>query len=242
MTKFNCPGLLLLGLIMFNFTARSQSGDKDSILFYTQQLIDGIAAGNTNPWNKYLDESCIITSENGSVKTKQEFIKGIGVPPAYFKISETIVNPIFKLHDNVIIFCFTADLLLETFGQTRLTEICQTDTWMKTDNQWRLISEESLDKPNFPVTQKVTAQIIKEITGKYQLTDTVGYRVFQDSGRLWIQRFGGKKSELMCESEPIFFLIGNPLLRYIFVHNNDDKIVQLNVRRAGRDLIFPKVE
>jgi hypothetical protein len=135
--------VLLSGFILLSSISLSQTSGKDSILLYTQQLVNGIAAGDTTAWNLYLDDSCMITSENGSVKTKHEFIKGIGVPPSYYKVSETIVDPIFRFHTNVIVFCYTANLQLEAFGQKRLTEICQTDTWSKKNNHWCLISKVS---------------------------------------------------------------------------------------------------
>jgi len=234
--------VLLSGFILLSSISLSQTSDKDSILFYTQQLVNGIAAGDTTAWNLYLDDSCMITSENGSVKTKQEFIKGIGVPPSYYKVSETIVDPVFRFHANVIVFCYTADLLLEAFGQKRLTEICQTDTWSKKNSHWYLISSAALDKPNFPEVQKVIAPIINEITGVYQINETLGYRVSKDSAKLYIQRFGGKKNELICESDYVFYLAGSPLLRYVFVHDNDNKIIQLKVNRSGKGFVFNKIQ
>ena len=134
MIKIIYAVLLLLGFVLFSPKALSQTTNKDSILFYTQQLVNGIAVGDTTAWNSYLDDSCLITSENGSVKTKQEFIRGIGVPPSYYKVSETIANPIFKFHTNVVVFCYTAALLLEAFWQKRRTEICQTYTCIKKNN------------------------------------------------------------------------------------------------------------
>jgi hypothetical protein len=221
--------------------SQSQNSDKDSILNFTQKLVDGIATGDTSAWIKYLDDSCMVTSEDGSVKMKYDFIKGINKPPADYKVTETILNPVFKFHGNVIVFCYTANLTLELYGQNRINEICETDTWMKTKYGWRLIGEEALDKPNFPVTQKVTAKIINEITGKYQLNQNFGFNIFQDSGRLFIQPYGGKKNELRCESDYVYFRNGSPLLRYIFVHDDNNKIIQMISRRAGRDFINPKV-
>jgi hypothetical protein len=242
MIKIIHASLLLLGFIPFSPVALSQTTNRDSIFLYTQLLLNGIASGDTTAWNLYLDDSCMITSENGSVKTKEEFIKGIGVPPSYYKVSETIVNPIFKFHIDVIVFCYTANLIVEAFGQNRLTEICQTDTWSKKNNHWLLISSAALDKPNFLEPQKVTAPIIKEITGVYQLNETFGYRVFQDSAKLYIQRFGSKKNELICESDYVFYLIGSPLSRYIFVHDNDNKIIQLKVNRSGKGFVFNRIQ
>jgi hypothetical protein len=130
-------------------------------------LVNGIATGDTTAWNLYLDDSCMIRSKNGLVRTKQSFIKGIGVLPSYYKVSETIVNPIFKFHPNVSVFCYAADLLLEAFGLKRITEIFQTDTRIKKNDHWLLISTEALDKPNFPEAQKAVPSIINEITGVY---------------------------------------------------------------------------
>ena len=242
MIKIIRASLLLLGFIQVRPAALSQTTNGDSIFLYTQRLLNGIASGDTTAWNFYLDDSCMVTGENGSVKTKEEFIRGIGVPPSYYKVSETIVNPIFKFHTDVIVFCYTANLIVETFGQKRLTEICQTDTWSKKNNHWLLISSAALDKPNFPEPEKAKASIIKEITGVYQLNETFGYRVFQDSTKLYIQRFGSKKNELICESDYVFYLVGSPLSRYIFVHDNDNKIIQLKVNRSGKGFVFNRIQ
>jgi Domain of unknown function (DUF4440) len=220
---------------------KSVNSDKDLILNVTQKLLDGIATGDTSVWIKYLDDSCVITSEDGSVTTKKDFIKVINRPPAGYKKTETIISPIFKFHGNVVVFSYTAGLTLELYGQKRFNEICETDTWIKTKDGWRLIAEEALDKPNFPVAQKSTEKIINEITGKYQLNENFGFNIFLDSDRLYMQQYGGKKNELVCESDFVYFRNGSPLLRCLFVHDKDDKITQLIFRRAGSDFIIPKL-
>ena len=127
MKSFN---LLLFAVLLstLNKASSQNPADKDSIIFYTQQLIDGIANGDATAWTKYLDDSCIITSEDGSVKTKEQFIPGILAPPSFMKVKETISNPIFRSRLNTIIFIYTANLSLSLYGQERLNEICQTDT------------------------------------------------------------------------------------------------------------------
>ena len=71
----NLHWFLLLTLLINNYTPKAQTiTDNDSIKLFTQELINGIANGDTTGWAKYLDDRCIITSENGSVKTKEQFI------------------------------------------------------------------------------------------------------------------------------------------------------------------------
>src|ERR1019366_7271190 len=161
--------LLLLFFLTFNYQANSQSNtDKDSIILYTQELLDGIATGDTTAWAKFLEDSCIITSEDGSVKSKQQFIHKIGVPPGYIKVKETISNPLFRTNSNTVVFIYNTNLSLNVYGQERLNEICQTDTWFKTGNGWKLISSEALDKLEIPVIQKINLNIINILTGEYK--------------------------------------------------------------------------
>jgi hypothetical protein len=100
---------------------------------------------------------------------------------------------------------YTASLTLELYEQKRFNEICETDMWIKTKDGRRLIAEEALDKPNFPEAQKYTAKIVNDITGKYQPNENFGFTIFQDNGRVFMQQYGSKKNELMCESDYIYF-------------------------------------
>jgi hypothetical protein len=220
----------------------AQNSLRDSIRSYTQQLIDGIATGNAAAWEKYLDDSCLITTEDGSVKSKRGFIKGIGIPPAYLSVSETISDPIFTIHPGVVVFCYRANLLLKLAGQQRLNEICQTDTWIKTNNDWKLICTAAFDKPNLPEPLRRIQDDSSQLSGRYQLTENAGYQVYTDSGMLFIRPFGRGRSRLIGESGDMFFTPGKPLTRYVFVRDEKNNIIQLNVRRAGRDLIYPKTQ
>lgn len=236
--------LLMLSVFLIqSYNANAQkNADKDSITSFAQQLIDGIANGDTTAWAKYLDDSCIISSENGSVETKEQFIHGIKTPPGFIKVKETISNPIFRSNNSTIIFIYTANLSLDTYGQERLNEICQTDTWFKTINGWRLISNEALDKPEIPLPQKINPTIINTLTGLYKLSDSYNIKIFIRDGKLYMQVSGGKENELKCESDYTYFIESRLLLRYIFIHDENNKIIQLINRRAGRDIIFQKTD
>ncbi len=235
--------LMLLAILIHMYKANAQkNADKDSIIAFTQQLINGIANGDTTAWSKYLDDSCIITSEDGSVKTKKQFINGIKAPPSFIKVMETISNSIFRSNTGTIIFIYTANLSLYTYGQERLNEICQTDTWFKTTNGWRLISSEALDKPEIPTPQKINPAIIATLTGLYKLSDGSDFKIFIREGKLYSRQSGGKENELKCESDYTYFIESKPLLRYIFTHDENNKIRQLISRRAGRDFVFSKTD
>jgi uncharacterized protein DUF4440 len=236
--------LFVFGLfLIYSSKSNSQSSpDKDSITHYAQQLIDGIANGDTTAWAKYLDDSCIITSEDGSVKTKEQFIHGILAPPGFMEVKETISNPIFRSNLNTIIFIYTANLSLRLYGQERLNEICQTDTWFKTNTGWKLMSTEALDKPEAPLPQKISRNVITSLIGEYEISNEYGFKIFTRDDKLYSQRYGRTENELKCETDYTYFIGEHPLIRYIFVRDENNKIIQLISRRAGRDIIFPKTD
>ena len=238
-----CYLFLFLFFLTSHYQADAQhTTDKDSILFYTQNLLDGIAIGDTTAWTKYLDDSCIITSEDGSVKSKQEFIHKIGVPPKYLQVKETISNPLFRSNSNAIVFIYNANLSLRIYGQERLNEICQTDTWFKSEKGWKLISSEALDKPENAIVQKINLNATITITGEYKLSDEYDYKIFIRDGKLFSQLRGKKENELMCETDYTYYIKDKLLIRYIFARDDDDKIIKLILRRAGKDIVLLKVK
>jgi hypothetical protein len=231
-------------ILLFSTHVYSQySSDKDSIRSYTQQLLDGVATGESEAWEKYLDDGCLITSEDGTVKSKQEFNKRFSSPRIlYLKARETISEPLFWYSSNIIVFCYTANLFVDLYGQERVNAICQTDTWIKTVNGWRLIATMAMDKSRSPIVQNITAPIIQTIVGNYQLSNEYGYKIFTNNGKLYCQKTGKKEEELKCESGYVFFLDSNPRIRLIFLIDSETKITQLIIRRAGSDIILPKVD
>ena len=240
MKYFHLSGFVVL--LFCGYKASSQNTmDKDSIRAYTQQLLDGIALGDTTAWSKYLDDSCIITSEDGSVKTKEQFIQGIRPLQSPFKVNETISNPIFRGSPHTIIFIYTAYLSVKLYEQIRANEICQTDTWLKTNKGWKLISNEALDKPEMPISQNPNQNIITNITGEYKLSDEYDIKIFTRNAKLYIQRNNNKEHKLKCETGYTYFTENQLLIRYIFIHNENGKIIKMINRRAGKDIFIPKI-
>jgi hypothetical protein len=151
-------------LLFYSHVYPQYSSDKDSVRSYTQLLLDGVATGESEAWEKYLDAGCLITSEDGTVKSKQEFNKRFSSPRIlYLKARETISEPLFWYSSNIIVFCYTANLYVDLYRQERINAICQTDTWIKTVNGWRLIASMAMDKsrsPNVPKSIVITVPFL----------------------------------------------------------------------------------
>lgn len=234
--------IFLLCLCFINRSVIAQTvNDTVSILSYTQQLLDGISTGDTSTWNKYLDDKCILTIEDGSTKTKQEFIQKLQAPPPFMKVRETISFPLFRIYSNIIIFSYRANLFLDLFSQQRRNEICQMDTWLKTSDGWKLVASAAMDKFQTPLLKINYAETSKNILGDYSLGKEFSYKIFERDGKLYNQRTGRKETELICESDYYFFQVSNPNIKMIFVHDHD-KVTELLLRRAGSDIIIPKVD
>jgi Domain of unknown function (DUF4440) len=233
--------LLLIGCSLYHKADAQTSSPTDSILLYTQQLLDGVTTGDTGVWKKYLDDSCIITPENGGTESKEAFLKQLRKPPAPYLMTEVIERPIFRVYEGTIIFSYVASVSLNVLDQRWKNDICQTDTWLKTANGWKMISTAAFMRPANPIPRIPDSNIVKYLIGEYLLDKQYACSIYEKDGRLYSKRTGRDEIELTCESDYVF-MTPNPLIRLVFSHDSNGNVMSLLYRRSGSDLTFNKVK
>jgi hypothetical protein len=82
-----------------------------------QALMDAVAAGDRSVWDRVMDDTCVVTGEEGEKLTKAEFLKGLRPLPQ--GLSGTIVVRELTVQDvdNVAIVRFLLDESETVFGQ-----------------------------------------------------------------------------------------------------------------------------
>jgi hypothetical protein len=203
-----------------------------------QELLDAVAPGKKEVWEKYLGETCIIRDENGQVLTKAELLKDFGpLPKGYVgKIKVTDVH--VKDYGNVAIISHRDKEELEIFGQMLKTEFGSTDTYMKMDGQWKMIASQISVYPNELTPVSLTPEQLQRFTGAYELTPDVVYTITLESNKLIGQRTGRAKEELSPESETRLFRKGAPRGIKIFVPDEKGRFVKMIDRRDNVDLVW----
>ena len=110
--------------------ARPASSSQETVAWFQateQKLMDSIGAGDTAPWERVMDEACIVTSEEGELISRQEFLKQLKPLPSGLaggiQVKELTVQE-FPAFASVR---FLADEWEVVFGQRLVTQYRMTE-------------------------------------------------------------------------------------------------------------------
>jgi very-short-patch-repair endonuclease len=208
----------------------------------TQMLADAVAKGDKAAWDAALDPAVIYVTEGNEVKTKAQFLAGLAPLPE--ELSGQIRVGDFKLNREgpVAVASYTNYENLDYFGQLVRTRYKVTDTWMLKGNAWVLIASQSGAILDDPPAVALPAEKLADYSGQYELTLTTHYRVGVVAGRLIGQRQGGKYVELKAEAPDVFFTVGNPRSRKIFLRDAAGKVTGFVDRREGHDILWKRIQ
>ena len=208
-----------------------------TLLGYEQALMDGVATGDKALWNKYLHDSCLIAIENGEAVTKQKMIAELNPLPKGYIGKIKIIEPRCQMYGNTAVISFINDEYLELYGQKIHTQYRQTDTWVKTSSEWKLVAMQVFEIPKNPPPVTVSETILKQYNGTYQLSHERKCRVYVEAGKLYAQKDEKNIQELLPETENVFFRKGDGRVNVIFLKNTDGTY-QMIERREGEDLVW----
>jgi len=72
--------VICLGIALTMLRGSANAAPKDAAQWFQkseQSLMDAIASGDKAVWDRILDPSCILTSEEGQVMTREQFLAGL---------------------------------------------------------------------------------------------------------------------------------------------------------------------
>jgi hypothetical protein len=208
-----------------------------------QELLDAIAPGETAVWQKYLAEGCLYTDEEGNVKTKEDLLKELKPLPKGYVGSIKMGEPKVFAQDNVIVMTHRDREELELYGQKLITWFHSTDTWTKQqDGQWKLAAVQVMAIPNERKPIAVGPDKLDEYVGQYKLASDVIYTITREGGRLFGQRTGRAKEELLPLCADTFYRKGAWRGEKVFERDGKGKVVRMLDRRENNDLVWGKVK
>lgn len=207
-----------------------------------QRLVDAIAVGDKPVWKSLLDDSCIIGIEDGSVVTKENQLEDLNpLPPAY-KGMIKIIEPKLQLHENTAVLTFIDDEYLELYGQNIHTQYRQTDTWLKNNGEWKVIAMQLFEIPKNPPSVAMPQAVLSRYIGTYELSADRKCMVSVDRGKLHVQKSEKPPTELLAETENVFFRNGDGRTRVLFIKDDGNGTYKMIERRAGEDLVWKQIK
>jgi hypothetical protein len=207
----------------------------------TQELLDAIATGNKSIWQRYLADGSIYADEEGRVLTKDELIKELSPLPAGYVGSIKIGATKVLVQENVVVLSHLDREELELYGQKIVTNYHMTNTWAKQkDGQWQLVSTQVMAIPNERKPAAVDPKSLDSYIGEYQLTPQVSYIITREGDKLFGQRTGRAKEELLPLCVDTFYRKGVWRGEKVFERDAQGRIVNMRDRRENNDLVWKK--
>lgn len=216
----------------------SPRSTEETLIVLEQRLLDGVAIGARDLWKRHMADSCMVTIEDGTRLTGEQFLDKLHPLPQGYNGKIKVIEPRFRLLDreNVVI-SYIADEYLELYGQLIHTQYAVTNTWMY-KNGWKLSAMQTFEIPKNPLPIELPMDIGK-LLGTYTLSHGVRYTVTVENHKLYGQRNDRPKMELLRETGNVYFTENDARVRWIFV-GEQGKITKLLYRRSGNDLVWQR--
>jgi hypothetical protein len=207
----------------------------------TQELLDAVAAGNRDPWERYLDPDLIYTAEDGSIKTKAQLLEELQPLPKQIWGKLRVTRFRTVRNGTTVVCSYVADEDEGYYGQTIHARYQTTDTWVETPDGWRLLATQVLALWDDPPHITLATSALDQYVGSYALTPDVSYTIRREGDGLVGQRTGRKTETLRAEVTDYFFVPGQPRLRKLFQSDAEGRITGFVERRETWDIVWRRI-
>lgn len=206
-----------------------------------QKLMDAIAAGDKSIWDQVMDASCILTTEEGRVIARKQFLDELRPLPPGLAGDIGVQDLTVQELENVAVVRFLADEWQTVFGQRLATRYRVTDTFRRDGPDWKMAASHVSVVTQDPLPQEVSREQWPPFVGTYRLLpDGWSFTVALRDGML----YGGrdpKKLRPFIPLAPNAFVLTGSLGEWIFVTEKGATTHILNFRKF-QPLVWTRVD
>jgi hypothetical protein len=239
------PLILIFPLTLFFFSpTQSICGDpvaitQEELVRQTQELFDAVVPGNKEPWQKYFADDCIFADEKGRNLNKAKLIADITPLPKGYSGAIKVAKPQSFIHGDTAILSYDLDETETIFGQKLTARYHVTDTWLRRNGGWQIISSQAMRYYEDPAVARIDPKKFADFSGTYEMATGQTRRVFSEGESLYVER-NGKREQLLPEGSEIFFRKGVEG-RILFRYADNGKVDALIDRRNNEDVFWRRV-
>ena len=209
----------------------------------TQELLDAIAPGYKSVWQRYLAAGSIYADEEGRVLTRDDLLDELKPLPKGYVGSIKIGDTKAVVQDNVVVLSHRDREELELYNQKIVTFYHMTNTWVRQrDGQWQLVSTHVMAIPNERKPMVIDPKSLDAYIGQYELAPDVAYVIAREGDKLFGQRTGRAKEELLPLCTDVFYRKGVWRGEKVFERGEQGRVVRMLDRRENNDLVWKKVK
>lgn len=206
-----------------------------------QTLMDAIAAGDKDAWDKVTDPSWVLTTEEGQVLGKKQFLEELRPLPDGLKGDISVQDLSVQQLEKVAIVRFLADEWETVFGQRISTRYRVTDVYRRDREEWKMVASHISVVTHDPPAQEVSKEQWPGFAGTYRLMpDGWTFTVELRDNLLWGGR-DPKKLRQMIALAPNVFVLSGSLGEWIFVADKGGVSHLLSFRKF-EPLVWTRVD
>ena len=234
--------MAFLGLAVPEAHARTAADTTEAELRrMTQEMLNAIAPGHAEVWQRYTHERLIHVDENGTVRSRKELLAELTpLPPGLIGRIE-IDHFKVEVHDKVAVVAHDDQEYLDYHGQALRSRFRSTDTWLRTPEGWRLIAQQVSAVLKDPPAATLTTEQLCAYNGAYSLTRDITATVRCAEGGLTVERAGRPTVRYVPEVLDAFFVAGQPRTRRFFLRDDQGRLTGFVDRREGEDVRWMKL-
>jgi hypothetical protein len=207
-----------------------------------QKLMDAIATGDKKAWDEATDATWALTTEEGQVMGKKQFLDELRPLPDGLK-GDISVQDLTVQHvgEAVAIVRFLADEWETVFGQRISTRYRVTDAYRRDREEWKMVASHVSVVTQDPPAQEVSRDQWPGFVGTYRLLpDGWTFTVEMRDGLLWGGR-DPKKLRQFIPLAPNAFVLSGSLGEWIFVTDKGAVTHVLSFRKF-EPLVWTRVD
>jgi hypothetical protein len=236
-----CSLMLLVAIHLPPATfAQTRSADSSAIVSIEQKLLSAVTDGDSTAWHTFVDPSCIIVAEDGGRNSRADIISSLRPFPKGYSGHIDITHPHITFGKQFAVLQYTADEYEKIFGQNLHTSYATTNVYERRGNSWMVVSGCIFEIPRLPEPIEVSPSLLDLYAGTYRLAEGIEYTIRVDHGRLFGERTGRQRQELLPETENMFFTITDARGRKLFLRDREQKLYMVD-RRNGNDVVWKKI-
>ncbi len=206
-----------------------------------QGLMNAVGSGDKNVWERVMDPSCIITSEEGQVMTRQEFLDDLRPLPPGLRGGIAVKDLAVQEFPTFAVVRYLADEWETVFGQMLKTQYRITDSFRRDGESWRMVASHTAVVTRDPPPQVASGARWPSFVGTYQLLpDGWTFTVELRQGRL----YGGRDPKNLrpfVALTPDAFVLSGRLGEWLFVVEPGEPARIVNFRKF-EPLVWTRVD
>ena len=216
----------------------AKASDVATIERLSRQFSDASAAGDGATLARLADDRVVFMNETGEIATKKDLADS--TPPPAGVVNKLVQSDVrVEMHGDTAVTSFTDNLTATVNGTVRTASYLSTEVWQKQGGEWRMISSQTMTKPNEPVAIVPDAKLVDEYVGTYT-ANGVTVTITRKGATLESSTNGGAPTPLAIEARDVAFTPGQPRLRRVFIRAGGKVTGFLSVRESG-DMMFRRL-